>query len=44
MSDVLYTFKSNKSYTYLLNVEASNLLFLKTDNIEFDDIIIIFPD
>ena len=29
-SEVLYTFRSNKSYTYLLNVEPSSLVFLKT--------------
>ena len=32
------------SYVYLLNVESSNLLFLKTYNTEFDEIIITFPD
>ena len=32
------------SYVYLLNVEPSNLLFLKTYNTEFDEIIITFPD
>ena len=42
--EVLYTFTSNKSYTYLLNVEPSNLVFLKTYNIEFDGIIIPFSD
>ena len=31
-SEVLYTFTPNKSYSYLLNVEPSNLLFLKTYN------------
>ena len=40
MSDVLYTFASNKSYAYLLNVEPSNLVFLKSYNTEFDEIII----
>ena len=30
-SKVLYTFTPNKSYAYLLNVEPSNLVFLKTD-------------
>ena len=35
---------SNKSYGYLLNVEPSNLVFLKTYNIEFDDITITFTD
>ena len=29
-SEVLYTFTPNKSYAYLLNVEPSNLEFLKT--------------
>ena len=29
-SEVLYTFTPNKSYTYLLNVEPSNLMFFKT--------------
>ena len=43
-SEVLCTFTSNKSYTYLLNVEPSNLVFLKTYNREFDDIIITFTD
>ena len=43
-SEVLYTFTPNKSYEYLLNVEPSNLLFLKTFNTEFDDIKIIFND
>ena len=31
-SEVLYTFSPNKSYAYLLNVEPSILLFLKTYN------------
>ena len=35
-SEVLYTFIPNKSYGYLLNVEPSNLEFLKTYNTEFD--------
>ena len=30
-SKVLYTFTPNKSDVYLLNVELSNLVFLKTD-------------
>ena len=41
-SEVLCTFTSNKSYAYLLNVEPSNLVFLKTCNTEFDEIIITF--
>ena len=32
----------NKSYTYLLNVEPSNLVFLKTFSTESDKIIITF--
>ena len=35
-SKVLYTFTPNKSCAYLLNVDASNLVFLKTCNTEFD--------
>ena len=35
---------SNKSYAYLLNVKPSNLVFLKTYNTEFDQIIIPFMD
>ena len=38
-SEVLYTFTHNKSYAYMLNVELSNLVFLKTCNTEFDEII-----
>ena len=34
----------NKSYVYLLNVESSNLVFLKTYNTNFDTIIITFTD
>ena len=43
-SKVLYTFMSNKSYAYLLNVERSNLVFLKIYDTEFDEIIITFTD
>ena len=32
----------NKSYAYFLNVEPSNLVFLKTYNTEFDEIILTF--
>ena len=42
--EVLYTFMPNKSYAYFLNVEPSNLVFLKTCNTEFDEIIITFTD
>ena len=43
-SGVLYTFTPNKCYAFLLNVEPSNLLFLKTYNAEFDEIIKTFTD
>ena len=43
-SEVLYNFTPNKSYAYLFNVEPSNLVFLKTYNTEFDEIIITFTD
>ena len=41
---MLYTFTPNKFYAYLLNVEQSNLIFLKTHNTEFDKIIITFTN
>ena len=41
-SKVLYTLTPKKSY--LLNVEPNNLVFLKTNNTEFDEIIITFMD
>ena len=43
-SEVLYTFTPNKYYAYLLDVEASNLVFLKTYNTKFDEIMITFTD
>ena len=43
-SEVLYFFTANKSYAYLLNVDPSNLVLLKTYNTEFDEIIITFTD
>ena len=43
-SEVLYAFTPNKSYFYLLNVEPSNLVFLKTYNTESCEIIIKFTD
>ena len=42
--EVLYTFASYKFYAYLLNVEPSNLVFLKTYDTDFDEIIITFTD
>ena len=35
-SEVVHAFTPNKSYAYLLNVEPSNLVFLKTFNTVFD--------
>ena len=43
-TEVLYTFTPNKSYFYLLKVEPRNLVFLKTYNTEFDEIVIPFTD
>ena len=43
-SEVLNTFTPNKSYAYPLNAEPSNLVFLKTYNTEFYEIIITFTD
>ena len=43
-SEVLYTFTRNKFYIYLLNVETSNLVFLKTYNTKSDEITITFTD
>ena len=41
-SEILYISTPNKSDAYLLNVEPSNLVFLKTHSTEFDEIIITF--
>ena len=43
-SEVLYTFMPNKSYPFLSNVEPSILVFLKTYNIELNEIIISVID
>ena len=43
-SEVLYTLTPNKFYAYLLNVEPSNLVFFKTYNTEFDEIIITYTN
>ena len=40
----VFTFIPNTSYSYLLNGELRNLVFLKTYNTEFDEIVITFPD
>ena len=42
--EVLYTFTPNKSYAYLLGVEPSNLVILKTYNTKFDETVITFTD
>ena len=42
--NLLHSFTPNKSYAYLLNVEPNNLVFLKTYNTEFDEVIITFTD
>ena len=43
-SEVLNTFMHNKSYAYLLNVESSNLVSLKSYNAEFDGNVVTFTD
>ena len=43
-SEALHTFTPNKSHAYLWNVEPSKLVFLKTYNTDFDEIIITFTD
>ena len=43
-SEVLYTFTPNKFYAYLSNVKQNSLVFLKTHNTKFDEIIITFTD
>ena len=43
-SEILYTFIPNKFCAYLLNVEPSNLVSLKTYNTAFSEIIITFTD
>ena len=43
-SEVLYIFIPNKSHAYLLNVEPSYLAFLKSNNADFDHIIITCTD
>ena len=43
-SEVAYIFLPNKSYSYLLNVEPKNLVFLKTYNTEFDNMTTTFTD
>ena len=43
-SEELNIFLPNKCYAYLLNIEPSNLIFLKIYNTEFDETIIIFTD
>ena len=40
----LCTFRPTKSHAYILNVELSNLVILKTYNTESDEIIITFTN
>ena len=40
----MYAFTPNKSSPYLLNIEESNLVLLKTCNTDFDKIIIMFTN
>ena len=42
--EVFYTFTPNKSHTCFLNSEPINLVFLKTENTKFGEIIITFTD
>ena len=42
--EVLYTFRLNKSYAHLLNFESCSLVFFKTYNTKFNEIIITFTD
>ena len=44
MPEVIHIFTPNKSYAYLLSIEPSNVVFLKTYNTQFDEIIITFTD
>ena len=44
MFGLLYTYVPKKSYSYLLNVEPNNAVFLKACNTEFDDITVTFTD
>ena len=43
-SRVLYTFVANKSFGSLLDISPSNLIFLKTFNLEYDGIIVWLTD
>ena len=43
-SEELYSFTPNKSYSYMLNIKPSNLVFLKTFKTELDDTITKFND
>ena len=43
-SILLFIFTPIHIHTYLLNVEPRNLLFLKTYNTDFEDIIIVFTN
>ena len=40
----LYTFVPNKSFGSLLDISPSNHIFLKTFNLEYDEIVVWFTD
>ena len=42
--ELLFAFMRNKSFSYLLNTEPNNLVFLKTYNTDFGDITITFTN
>ena len=42
--NITKSLRPDKSYAYLLNIESSNIVFLKTYNIDFDKIIITLTD
>ena len=43
-SSVLYTFVPNKPFSSLLEISATNHIFLKTFSSEYDEIIVWFTD
>ena len=43
-SRVLYNFVANKSFGSLLDISPSNHIFLKTFNLEYDEIVAWFTD
>ena len=43
-SRVLYTFVPNKCFGSMLDISPSNHIFLKTFNLEYDEIVVWFTD